>query len=107
MCNCFNQAISRGCNSHSGNEMREALRTAEAAVCSAAQFAKEAEASACNAEQIAKNAETVACNARRSAREAANCARAAEAAAERIRYMLNQQTDTCGTQSSCGCGSRF
>lgn len=101
MCNCFNQAVSRGCNSYSGNEMREALRTAEAAACSAAQAAKEAEASACNAEQIAKNVDAAACNARRAAREAANCARAAAAAAERIKYMVEQQNN------GCGCGNRF
>lgn len=101
MCNCFSGGQSRTCNTFGGNEIREALRTAQASACSAAQAAKEANEAACCAEQIAKSANEAACNARRAAREAANCAKAAQAAAERVRYMAEQQN------GDCGCGNLF
>lgn len=108
MCNCFNGGRSRGCNSLNMNEIREAIRTAEAAACAAAQSAREAEAAACNAERIARNAEKAACEAREAAQQAAACARAAEAAKDRMIYMLEQHNDGCDSDpiSDCGCNHR-
>lgn len=113
MCNCFNGGRSRSsCNSISANEIREAIRTAEAAACAAARSAKEAEAAACNAERIVRNADSSVCAAKEAAREAAECARAAEAAKDRMLYMLEQMNgnDNCHSDShepDCGCDYRY
>ena len=99
MCNCFNGGRSRSsCNSISANEIREAIRTAEAA--------------ACNAERIVRNADSSVCAAKEAAREAAECARAAEAAKDRMLYMLEQMNgnDNCHSDShepDCGCDYRY
>ena len=118
--NCFNGGRSRGCSSLSANEIREAIRTAEAAACAAARSAKEAEAAACNAERFVKGADQAVCAAQKAAQEAAQCAKAAEAAKDRMIYMLEQMNGgncepeplchhepDCRPEPDCDCDYRY
>ncbi len=125
MCNCFSCGRQNGCSALSANEVREAVRTAEAAAQAAARAAKEAEATACRANEIVKNADSAVCAAEAAAKNACQCAAAAEAAKERICYMLEQFNrssngngcaDDCGhnhhdygceREVDCGCDYRY
>ena len=108
MCNCFHGGRTGSCAALSASEVREAVRTAEAAACAAEAAAREAEEAACKAAKIVKSADNAICAAEAAAQKACQCAKAAEAAKDRIAYMLEQMNGSCGQSchpSACGCAA--
>ena len=98
---CCTNKYPGNCGVLSENEIREAIRTAQAAACNAAQAAREAEKATNDAEKLANAAQTAVAQAENAAQNAGQCALAAEAAKDRIALMLDQANG--GNGSGCGC----